>query len=173
MHLYLYPEIKVSLAMIQYAVNNSESFIQGSCFFPMVIALCKFGGALLAEVGTAYFMLTYTSIAQVIGGYVKFSIVAKIDNIMSKTLTNVNMKGMMKEKPIMMKKKVKIYEDWKLIKKWKRQGEMNILQWAAMLTMLVFNRVFKFLYVTVYFYFVPFIVLFIVEWAYHYRPRLE
>ena len=27
MHLYLYPEIKVGLAMIQYAVNNSNKFM--------------------------------------------------------------------------------------------------------------------------------------------------
>ena len=173
MHLYLYPEIKVGLAMIQYAVNNSNKFMQGSCFFPMIIAICKFSGALLAEVGTAYFMLTYTSVAQIIGGYVKFSIVAKMDNIMAKTLTNINIGAEMSAEPIMMRKKVKVYEDYKLIKKWKKQGKMNVFQWAGMLTMLVINRVLKFLYVTVYFYFVPILVLIMLEIAYNSRPRLN
>jgi hypothetical protein len=113
MHLNLYPEVKISLSMIQYSVNNSDQFVQGSCIFPIMIAVSKLSGALLVEIGTAYFMLTYTTITQVIGGYAKFSIIARIDDVMAKTLTspNINISGEINENPIMMKRTDLIYDD--------------------------------------------------------------
>jgi len=48
MHLTLYPEVKISMQMIHYAVFNREKFLQRSAFFPIFIATAKMIGALSA-----------------------------------------------------------------------------------------------------------------------------
>ena len=100
---------------------EGHQFVQGKAFYPIIIALCKFTGAVLAELGTAYFMLTYTSIESVIGGYVKFSIVANVGNIMALTLTNIDIGGEIGSKPVeWTRAKTKVYDDIELTKQWKK-----------------------------------------------------
>ena len=57
MHLYLYPEIKISMEMIHYAVYNREKMMQKCAFFPIFIATAKFSGAFITEIATIYFMV--------------------------------------------------------------------------------------------------------------------
>ena len=99
--------------------------------YPTIIGVCKFTGAFLAELGTAYFMLTCTTIEDVIGGYVKFLVVAEVETIMAMSLRSVDIAGKMEEKPIMMRSKTKIFDDLELVKKWMKNdwnGHSNPLE---------------------------------------------
>jgi hypothetical protein len=101
MHLYLYPEIKVSMQMFHYAVYNREKMMQKCAVFPIFIAGAKFLGAFITELATIYFMVRNKSVNSVIGSFVAFSLVSKIDNIMAMTLTGVDIVVEMDAKPIM------------------------------------------------------------------------
>jgi len=163
MHLKLYPEIKISMEMVQYSIFNSKEFLKESCFFPILIALCQLCGALLIELGSIYLMLTYTSIKTVIGGYVKLTVLGDAPKLMALTLEGVDMSL---DQTFKMRKNVKFYDDWKLIQQWWNDEKMFVLKKIAMSAMLLFNRGLKFLYVTVYFYFTPILVFYLAEFYY-------
>ena len=165
MHLYLYPEIKISMQMFHYAVYNREKMMQKSAFFPILIAASKFSGAFITELATIYFMVRNKSVNSVIGSFVAFSLVSKIDNIMAKTLTGVDIGGEMGAKPIKFNANSKVSDDIEIVKMWFKDRDMNIVQWAFMLMCMIISRALKFMYICVYFYFTPVVVMLLVEWS--------
>ena len=165
MHLYLYPEIKISMQMIHYAVYNRQKMMQKCTFFPLFIATAKFLGAFITEIATIYFMVRNKKVNSVIGSFVSFSLVSKIDNIMAKTLTGVNIGTEMGAKPIKFNANSKFSDDLIIIKEWFGSGDMNIIQWVFMTIFLAISRVFKFCYICVYFYFTPILVMLLVEYS--------
>lgn len=120
-------------------------------------------GALAAEYGNIFNILRDQTYGQVIGGYVTMSIIAKIEGIMALTLTQVNISGEYGDNPIMYRRKQNIFGDIYLIKKWAKHYHMNVFTWIFMIIFLLFNRLLRFAYVVLYYYFLPFIVLIIVE----------
>ena len=172
MHLMFYPEIKVAMQMIHYAVYNRENMIQRNAFFPIFIAGAKFVGATATEFATIYFMVRDKTVTSVIMSYLTFTIVSRIDDIMGQTLTNVDIEAEIAADPIKFNACHRIYDDIRTVKRWKNQGDMNILQWVFMVSTLIISRVLRFIYVTVYFYFVPFIVVAIAEFTEYRANRL-
>ena len=116
-----------------------------------------------AEVGNVYMLVRYTTVKACVGGYVTMAILAKVDNIMALTLTNIDIGGEIAEKPINYKKSRRIYDDFNLIKLWIKEGVFNIIQLVSMFMCLVFTRALRFIYVTVYFYFLPFLCILFTE----------
>ena len=151
--------------MIHFSVYNKEDMIQDAAFFPLFISTAKLVGAFATEVATVYFMMRDKTVNGVIGSFVAFSIVSKIDNIMALTLTNVDIGGEIGAKPIKFNSRSKIYDDFKLLKKWFHDKDMNIIQWVFMLMYMMFSRTLRFLYVTIYFYFTPIAVVAFVEYS--------
>ena len=84
---------------------------------------------------------------------------------MAKTLTGVDIGGEIGAKPIQFNANSKIYDDITIVKMWYGDKDMNIIQWAFMLMCMIVSRIFKFLYVTVYFYFTPIVVMLMVEYS--------
>lgn len=163
MHLYTYPEIRRGQQMIQFALYNTHKFPQRSAFWPLILASLKMFGALASEYGNIFNILRDQTYGQVIGGYVTMSIIAKIETIMALTLTQCDIGGDYSNNPIMYRRKQNIFGDIYLVKKWIKHYQMNPLQWIVMLTFLLFNRILRFVYVVLYFYFLPFIILLFVE----------
>ena len=86
--------------MTQFALYNAHKFPEKRTFFPLLIATMKIIGALSAEIGNIYYISGYTTIRAVIGGYVRMSIITKIDDIMAMTLTTVDIGGEYSADPI-------------------------------------------------------------------------
>ena len=91
------------------------------------------------------------------------SIIAKIEGIMALTLTQVDIGGEYGSNPIMYRRKQNIFGDIYLVKKWIKHYHMNIFQWIIRLLFLLLNRLLRFAYVVLYYYFLPFIILVLVE----------
>jgi hypothetical protein len=89
MHVQLYPEIQVSLEMIKYSVFNQEKF-KGGAFLPMLLALSKAFGSIMAEFGSSYLIVRATNVATCLVAFLGMSLVANIDDIMAKTVTGAN-----------------------------------------------------------------------------------
>jgi hypothetical protein len=159
MHLYTFPEIRLAQQMTQYALYNSHKFPGRRIFFPLLIATMKIIGALAAEVGNIYYISGYKTITQVIGGYVRMSIITKIDDIMAMTITTVDIGGEYSADPIMYTRRQNIMGDLELIKVWRKYNFMNPFQWLVSLVFLLLNRTMRFVYVVIYYYFLPFAIL--------------
>jgi hypothetical protein len=101
MHLYLYPEVKQAMNMLQYVVYKPETFAQGRVFFASLICMFKFTGALSCQLFSMFFMMTFTTERQVIFSYVSFTIIARIDNIMAGTLSHMSIGSDMSAHPVM------------------------------------------------------------------------
>jgi len=119
-------------------------------------------GAILTQCFSIYAMMTYKTANRAMGGFVSHALISKIDDIMAKTLTNIDIGGEMSKVPILYKANTKVFDDRKLVTKWLKwykDGKMTALTLAHWLLMLFINRVCKFFYVTVYFYFTPLTIL--------------
>jgi len=119
MHLYTYPEIRLSQQMLQYSLYNNFKFPERSAFYPLMLTFMKMTGAFIAEYGNIFNIMRYNNVNSVIGGYVTMSIITKIDDIMALTLTSVDIGGEYAAKPIMYRRKQNIHGDFYLINKWK------------------------------------------------------
>ena len=95
--------------------------------FPILICLCKFLGAMAAEVGNVYMLVRYTTVKQCVGGYVTMAILAKVDDIMALTLTNIDIGGEIAANPTYYKKARRFYDDWKLLKLWVKEKTFNVV----------------------------------------------
>jgi len=78
----------------------------------------KLIGAFSAEIGNIYYIAGYTTISQVIGGYVRMSIITKIDDIMAMTITTVDTGGEYSNNPIMYRRRQNIMGDLELVQVW-------------------------------------------------------
>jgi hypothetical protein len=164
MHLYLYPEVKQALDMLQYVVYKPETFAQGKVFFVSLICIFKFAGALSCQLFSMYFMMTFTTTYKVIVSYVSFTIIARIDNIMAGTLAHLGIGANMLAHPVMTEfANTTASDDFALVSKWKQEGKMNWMKWTGMTMIMVFHRVVRFIYSVCYFYFTPVLVVTIVE----------
>jgi len=103
MHLQLYPEIEISLKMIKYAIYHMENF-KGGAFYPIIITLVKMTAAIVAEVGSCYLLVQSSSIKLALIFFMGMSIIANIDNIMAKTVTNFSIGSEISKNPIKYKK---------------------------------------------------------------------
>ena len=145
--------------MIRFAAYASERF-KGGPYYPLILAIIKFTGALLAEAGSAYLIVQASNVKGTLGAFLGMSIVANIDNYMAKTITEVNIGTEMgKEKIKYTRNGESFNADWLEIQSWRENTNLGILDWIVRLFLLAFHRVFKFFYVVAYFYFAPFLVL--------------
>jgi len=87
------------------------------------------------------------------------SIITKIDDIMAMTITTIDIGGEYSADPIMYTRRQNIMGDIELIKVWWKHNFMNAFQWFVSITFLIINRVNRFVYVVVYYYFLPFAIL--------------
>ena len=65
----------------------------------------KIIGAITSEIGNIYYMAGYTTVTKVVGGYVRMSIITKMDDIMAMTLTTVSISGEYSKDPIFYKRR--------------------------------------------------------------------
>jgi hypothetical protein len=93
------------------------------------------------------------------------AILAKVDTIMALTLTNINIGKEIGDKPTYYKKARRIYDDIDLVKKWFKNKTFNFIQLPCMLMILFLMRSLRFIYVSIYFYFVPFLCILFTEYA--------
>jgi len=162
MHLQLYPEIEVSLKMIKYAIYHMENF-KGGAFYPIILTLVKMTAAIVAEIGSSFLLVQASSIKLALIFFMGMSIVANIDNIMSKTVTNFSIGSEISSNPITYKKGVKSFAgDVKEVNEWIEQGFSKVIFIPAGFILLL-NRILTFIFTCIYFYFFPFLVLLFLE----------
>jgi hypothetical protein len=159
MHLSLYPEIKSSLQMLTYMTYKSESFYGKHICFPFLIFLGKFSGAAMTEALTIYTLIRKTTILSVINGYIATYLIGKIGNVMAATLTHFDVDGIMSSKEIKYTRYTKFWDDVNVVKKYDKSGELNFIQWAGLIVILLLNRLTTIFYNVCYFYFIPMLVV--------------
>jgi hypothetical protein len=95
--------------------------------------------------------------------FMGMSIVANIDNIMAKTVTNFSISSEIANNPIEYKKGVRSFAgDVTEVKDWIDSGFSKLIFVPAGM-ILVLNRVMTFIFTCIYFYFFPFMVLMFLE----------
>ena len=145
--------------MIRFGAFAARRF-KGGPFYPLILAIVKFTGAILAECGSAYLIVQASNVKGTLGAFLGMSIVANIDNYMAKTITEVNIGAEMgKEKIKYPKNGESFMADWLEMKRWNDEVKMGLFNWLIRLFLLAFHRLFKLFYVVAYFYFAPFMVL--------------
>ena len=162
MHLSLYPEIKISLEMLQYITYKGHTFYGKKVLFPFLIFFGKFTGAMMTEALTVYSLTKKTTILDVINGYIATYVIGRIGTIMAATLSSFNINGEMSSRKIMYEKHTNFMDDYRQIKRLNKEEQMNPIQWAGMVMLIVINRLARLSYIVLYFYFIPFFVVVLV-----------
>ena len=152
----------MSLKMIKYAVYHMENF-KGGAFFPIIITLVKITCAIVAEIGSSFLLVQASSVSLALVFFMGMSIVANIDNIMAKTVTNFSISSEIANNPIQYKKGVRSFAgDVTEVTDWIDSGLPKLIFIPAGL-ILILNRVLTNIFTCIYFYFFPFLVLMFLE----------
>ena len=157
MHYVQQPEIDKSIRMIQFISRSHEVFCQKQLFFPTLLVFMKLSGCVLAESAVIFLIIRYDTIGKCLFGYLALCIVAKTDNLMAMTLPNTDMPD-----ALFYKKNLGINDDIVELKSW----QWNKDTWfknLGLTFLLVLNRIMRFTYVTVYFYFLPFLAVILAD----------
>ena len=85
-----------------------ENF-KGGVFYPIIITLVKITAAIVAEIGSCFLLVQAGSVKLCLIFFMGMSIVANIDNIMSKTVTNFSIPSEIAKHPIVYKKMPKSF----------------------------------------------------------------
>ena len=149
--------------MLQYALYNDEKFLEESVYFPVQLAYLKILGSLAAEIGNLLIIVRLTSIAAVVRGYASMAIVANADNIMAKTLQELDIGGEMGSIPLYFKRMSRVYDDWEQIKEWRNERKLSCFKRIFLTINLLIYRCIRFFYICVYYYFIPFLTLCVVH----------
>lgn len=164
MHIQLYPEIKISLDMIKYAIFNQEKF-KGGAFLPMLLAFSKAFGSIMAEFGSSYLIVRSVNVATCLVSFLGMSLVATIDDIMAKTVSGVNIGDEISSNPIKHPRgKKSIYGDIEEVKEWLSNPDYPAVRFILGFIMIVLNRIMTLTYIVVYFYFCPFLVILMLDY---------
>lgn len=119
-------------------------------------------GAIACELGNFILMRYARSNLEIIESYVAMAIVGNAEFIISLTVNKVEMVKEMNSKPVMYDVSQEFSTDKELIELWIRHDLYNF-EWFYMIFGLLFHRILRYLYVVVYFYFLPFLVIMLVE----------
>ena len=85
--------------MIKYAIYHMENF-KGGAFYPIIITLVKITAAIVAEIGSCFLLVQASSVKLCLIFFMGMSIIANIDNMMSKTVTNFSIASEISKNPI-------------------------------------------------------------------------
>ena len=89
MHLQLYPEVKVTIEMMNYALTYHNKFKQ-QAQIPLLLCLFKIIGALGTCLGASYLIVQAKEVKWCIIAIFGMSIVSQISYFMAMTVTNVS-----------------------------------------------------------------------------------
>ena len=121
----------------------------------------------MAESANIYLIIRQDTISGCLFGYLALLWVAKADNLMAMTLPNTEM-----EEEITYKKNLGVLDDLAEIKSWNWTKE-TFVKYVALTLLVVFNRLLRFFYVTVYFYFLPFLAIVAADIANRDKVKIE
>ena len=118
----------------------------------------KLMGSVIVEYFTCFLLIRYTTVSSVIGGYLALWVVARADTLLSGTLPSTKVDG-----PIKIRRNQTIADDIEIFNQWRNLPEeekFGFFKTCWMTLLLIFNRAARFLFITVYYYFMPFFCLF-------------
>jgi len=121
--------------------------------------LGKFTGAAMTEALTIYSLIKKEDTLAVINGYIATFLISKIGTVMAATLTHYDISGEIGSRKLRFTRDTKFKDDFELIKRLKTAYHMNFIQWIGMLFTIIFNRLMRFTYIVIYFYFTPLLVI--------------
>lgn len=117
----------------------------------------KLFGSILAETVNIYLIIRQDNISGCLFGYLALMIVAKCDSLMAMTLPNTDMPDALKYK-----KNLQIRDDIIELKSWVWNKD-TFFKNLGLTILLISNRVLRFTYVSVYFYFMPFFAIIVAD----------
>ena len=134
-------DVKQGMMMIKYLNTHPEKF--SSTWIPFIIALMQFTGGFVAEFTNLFMLATRTSVEMCITFFVAFHVLTAIDNIYAEGMSDLHLKEAVEE-PL----------EWershKSIKFADRSNSHRCVR--------IVDRCLFFLYNTIYYYYLPFLV---------------
>jgi hypothetical protein len=87
------PELRSSIDMMRYTINNPTVFDNGKITLPFVLSFLKFFAALNTELLNIFKMGEANNIDDVVKDFIAFGIIAEIDNFIVLTVNSVHGKA--------------------------------------------------------------------------------
>ena len=148
--------------MMKYIKNFRHKFMRVNTVYPWCMAVLKLGGGILTELINIYIIIQAESIEDVVKDFIALGIVAEIDNLMSLSIRESLVREVA-ESNITYPIWVNQIQDIRLIvKKW-TEGKHSHFSMVQQSLGMMFFRTLDFIYVVLYFYFFPFLVVFLVN----------
>ena len=138
LHIQLEGEIRTALGMIKYFNNHPENFAKGT-YAPFYIALMQLLGCIIAELLNIWLVCREDSVKDTLMNYIALGVIAEIDDIYGNSIQNDKLKDLIDCK-------IEVTNTWSSV------TERSYGAW----TVRTIYKVLRFFYISVYFYFMPF-----------------
>ena len=89
LHMSIMPEVRSSIDMMRYVVNNPHKFNGRKLSLPFFLSFIKFSAAIITESLNIFKMGEASSIDDVVKDFIAFGIIAEIDNQIVGTISSV------------------------------------------------------------------------------------
>jgi uncharacterized Tic20 family protein len=94
------PEIKNSLEMLRYTVNNPNNFRHNGYYLSFLILLMRLLGNLFTELLNVWKMGQSTAIEDVVKDFIAFGIISEIDDLVASSMMNMNVEQELEDNEI-------------------------------------------------------------------------
>ena len=165
LHITLMPDIKNSLEMLRYTINNPNNFRHNGYYLSFLILLMRLLGNLFTELLNVWKMGQSSAIEDVVKDFIAFGIIAEIDDLVASTMMNMEVEQELEDNEIPYPQSQDHKKFWDILSSamekldHKQERGPNRLLQIILITIYIFWQT---IYVVVYFYFFPFFIVLLI-----------
>ena len=93
LHITIMPEIKNSLELLRYTVNNPNNFRHNGYYLSFLILLMRLLGNFFTELLNVWKMGQSSAIEDVVKDFIAFGIIAEIDDLVASSIMNISVEN--------------------------------------------------------------------------------
>ena len=148
--------------MMKYIKNNVDQFNdKTNCTIAFSVAYMKWIGGIFTEIVNIIIIIRSESVTDIVKDFIALGIIAEIDDYVGKSLKLVDLEEEIDQAKIEYPtRQIYASSDFKLLKEMKSYSFGR--RWSMRL-MLIGYKIINLLYTSVYFYFTPFLFIFVIE----------
>ena len=160
LHFQVLEEITMALDMMMYVKHNSHTFKAKGALLGFIVALMKVLGGLVCEVANILVIVQSETVGDVIKDFIAFGIIQEIDDIIASTVGGTQ--DPITDQPLEFPASQKFISDLDILRDLRRSRTASNLASLFKLAQIAVYNTINFIYVTIYFYFMPFSVILVV-----------
>jgi hypothetical protein len=162
LHISIMPEIKNSLEMLRYTINNPKNFKTHGYYISFLILLMRLFGNFFTELLNVWKMGQSSAVEDIVKDFIAFGIISEIDDLVASSIMNTKVEDELEDNKIPYPK---VQDDKylsEILQQIWHQDDCSKVHRFVQVAFLGIYAVWQLFYVMIYFYFFPFVIILLI-----------